>query len=1206
MEQRNLPSSNGRQAPGVAHGPYAASEARSSRPVRVLLVTEGTYPYQGGGVSSWCDLLIRGMPDARFTVLAVTASPPGPPVFELPEQVDRLITVPLWGIDDPMELDRTLSLRDLVARKRSTTEWRIRRYFLPRLKTLLRRIMNPIDDIGRPLDALMSFHAYFRHYDYDTTMRHPLTWETARVELAAGAASRGLEVPNLQDVTDAAQLLHRLLALSTVDIPPAHVVHGSAAGLSSVICTVAKALYGMPMLLTEHGVYVRERCLTLRKEEEISSFMKTFELGLDMLLAKMSYTCADTVAPVCDFNQRWELRLGADPQKLHTVYNGIIPDGFTPAESEPETPTLVWVGRIDPLKDLITLVQALAEVRASVPDVRLVMYGIIPPGREDYWKEVQDEIKRLGLEDAVDYRGKTSDLAAAYAAGHITLLSSISEAFPYTVIEAMMCAKPVIGTSVGGVAEAIADTGIVVDPRNPQALAAACVELLADHDRRRALGEKARERALRLFSAERFTSQYRELYQSLRSTWYRDDREGASARVPLATRVGADGSGNGRGPSSTNLGAQGGGGGEAETSEASGGVGVRTAPVAVEGQNGTNTNGHRNGTAPDDTNGASPAVNGASHNGHGNGAGHGNGLARSVPLVAKNRASASGQTRVAPPPANPPPADKATPSDSGKGVTGVRDYPGLPPNYLPVLMMLTEEHPTPPADVLELAAALEAKGLGDSAARRQFNSPDIFEVARRLYGFLTRPDSTKPPRPLPARAELKGASLPWADALRLYLQGPVALLPLLLWGSLIVALTRGTAASSHAIFALSAATMLSLLVTSGLIQAGSRKAWSFVSQGEYAAARALFHRCAAVSIAVVLFGAILLPPLVVGFLDLSWISLADTLGFYVALSLLWLVLAALAILDQRQHAVLSMALGAAVGYGGVTLLLLLGVERDHALRAAGVAGFVVGLGAMITVFELRLRERMAASEKNSVPHLPTLSWLSLSLRYYFLYGVLSIALAFSSLLTGWFGGVPADMTRTHAVAGLGMLLGAAIVPYVLVSGIADEALTLYWQSITDFRRKLAVFQEASLGDALTRQLLRHHLRLAVALVVTSVAVYFVLLGLDSLTSGEYLELAESGDHKFILQTGLVGYGLLAVGALNCAFCITISQPGFAARAALVSLLVALTAGSVFSLAVGYQFAVLGLVAGGATLIVASSLAVRVILRRPDYFSYASF
>jgi hypothetical protein len=97
----------------------------------------------------------------------------------------------------------------------------------------------------------------------------------------------------------------------------------------------------------------------------------------------------------------------------------------------------------------------------------------------------------------------------------VVVLCSISEGFPYTLIEAMTCGRPCVATDVGGVTEAIGDTGLVVPPRRPAELAAACLELLRDDERRHRLGAAARQRSLEYFTVDRAVGAFDEIYMFL-------------------------------------------------------------------------------------------------------------------------------------------------------------------------------------------------------------------------------------------------------------------------------------------------------------------------------------------------------------------------------------------------------------------------------------------------------------------------------------------------------------------------------------------------------------------------------------------------------------------------------------------------------------------------------------------------------------------
>ena len=200
---------------------------------------------------------------------------------------------------------------------------------------------------------------------------------------------------------------------------------------------------------------------------------------------------------------------------MWTMYNGVAPDEFPVAETEPDVPTIAFMGRVDPLKDLHTLIRAFRIVRERIPEARLRIFGGIPAGNGPYRDSCQALIDELGLTDAASIEGRVETSVEAYHAGSVVALTSISEGFPYTVVEAMACGRTVVCTDVGGVAEAVGDTGIVVAPRDVPAVAEACIELLSDHARRRLLGKAARERVLDNFTLEQSLDAYRRLYERL-------------------------------------------------------------------------------------------------------------------------------------------------------------------------------------------------------------------------------------------------------------------------------------------------------------------------------------------------------------------------------------------------------------------------------------------------------------------------------------------------------------------------------------------------------------------------------------------------------------------------------------------------------------------------------------------------------------------
>jgi glycosyltransferase involved in cell wall biosynthesis len=235
----------------------------------------------------------------------------------------------------------------------------------------------------------------------------------------------------------------------------------------------------------------------------------------------LNYEYADVVAPVCKYNTRWEKRFGVEKEKINVIYNGVDDKIFSPSDStkKSKTPTIVSIARIDPLKDITSLIEATEIIVQEIPDARMIVYGSVSV--EEYYQECIKKVKELKLEKHFIFAGHTNDVAKAYNSGDIVACSSISEAFPYSVVEAMMSGKPVVSTDVGGIKEALEDCGLVVTPRVPSELAEAIIKLLKDPEMAKDMGKRARVRAVENFSIEKVLENHYNTYSSLASGEYK-------------------------------------------------------------------------------------------------------------------------------------------------------------------------------------------------------------------------------------------------------------------------------------------------------------------------------------------------------------------------------------------------------------------------------------------------------------------------------------------------------------------------------------------------------------------------------------------------------------------------------------------------------------------------------------------------------------
>ena len=467
----------------------------------VMLSTEGTYPFHQGGVSTWCDILVNELTSVDYVIYSILMDPFVTQKFQLPPG-SQLIKMPLWGTEEPSEHLSTPFSQNFLAKERTNPKV-IRDQFIPLFSELIMEIIGTEKNPQRLAKVLLDLHLYFHHYEYKISFKSREAWETFKQIVLAyvDQPSSRMGRPDVYSLIQSLGWIYRFLAILNTPIPKAHVTHSSAAAFCGIPCVLAKLKDNTPYMLTEHGIYLREQYLSLGKRD-YSSYLNTFLIRMIHSITGLSYAYADQVSPVCQYNTRWETKFDVPPERIQVIYNGVDKNVFIEAPKvEQPHPTVVTVARIDPLKDILTLIKCAAIVKAHIPDVKFIVYGSVSV--PDYYQQCLELREKLELQDTVIFAGHTSNMAAAYHSGDVIALTSISEAFPYSVVEAMMTGKPVVSTDVGGIREALGDAGILANPKDYEGLADGIVRLLNQPELRASLGQEARERALSHFTLDR-------------------------------------------------------------------------------------------------------------------------------------------------------------------------------------------------------------------------------------------------------------------------------------------------------------------------------------------------------------------------------------------------------------------------------------------------------------------------------------------------------------------------------------------------------------------------------------------------------------------------------------------------------------------------------------------------------------------------------
>ncbi|MDQ0599092.1 glycosyltransferase involved in cell wall biosynthesis [Streptomyces canus] len=494
--------------------------------VRIGLLTEGGYPYVSGDARLWCDRLVRGLGQHEFDIYALSRSERQEDEgwVPLPSQVSRVRTAPLWTAeDDGVGYGRRARRRfaecygELAAVLCAGPSEEPSALEADRFGSALYGLAELARDEGGLVGALRS-EAAVRALEH--ACRAPGVARTAREA----------RVPDLLAVAAHLERALRPLSLDWYEddgLGSVDLCHAASGGPAALPGLLARHFSDVPLLVTEYGVRLRTHYLSAT---EASPSVRSLLAAFHGRLAAEIYGRAALVTPGNTHARRWQERCGADRDKIRTVYPGMDAARFAEVGESPESAdpdTLVWVGRIEPTKDLISLLHALAEIRKEEPKTRLRIIGA-PAGPEgtaylghckalaaQLFPDEADGLHAVG-DNPVSFGEiggpEVPALADAYASGAVTVLSSVVEGFPISLVEAMFCGRATVSTDVGAVVEAIGGTGLVVPPRNPRALAEACVTLLRDPERRARLGAAARARALELFTVEQNITAFHGIY----------------------------------------------------------------------------------------------------------------------------------------------------------------------------------------------------------------------------------------------------------------------------------------------------------------------------------------------------------------------------------------------------------------------------------------------------------------------------------------------------------------------------------------------------------------------------------------------------------------------------------------------------------------------------------------------------------------------
>ena len=484
----------------------------------VMLILEGTYPFNGGGVSTWAHMLCNEVKNSNFTLYSINAEFESKTKYKLSDNVTNLIQVPLWSPMEPQEMiDYGKKYYKIISLKEKNDIHKINQVFIPIFQDLLRHIFSDNRDV-RAFDAtIRKMWNYFQKHDYKKTMKSEPVWKTFCFMVSDLNGEEENEKVSLYDLTSGMRWIYRFLIPLSIEVPRVDVSHLTLSGFPVIPALVLKYKYGTPMIVTEHGVFIRERLLAINSSE-YSFFLKKMLIKFSECVTELVYYKADKILSVNKFNIKWEKMYGADPEKIDIIYNGIDHQVFKPLPKPAhlkDIPTVVAAARIFDLKDIVTMIKSCAVAKKQIPNIQYLVYGdnqAVP----EYTATCERLIAELDLKANFKLAGYHEKPQELFSEGDISILTSISEGFPYTVLESMSCGIPVVATDVGGVTEALDENcGFICKPKDHEELGKRVVELLNNPALRQKMGENARQKVIDNFTIGKFINAYENVYHEV-------------------------------------------------------------------------------------------------------------------------------------------------------------------------------------------------------------------------------------------------------------------------------------------------------------------------------------------------------------------------------------------------------------------------------------------------------------------------------------------------------------------------------------------------------------------------------------------------------------------------------------------------------------------------------------------------------------------
>lgn len=468
--------------------------------MKICLFLEGSYPYMRGGVSNWVDLMLRNLPQYEFVLHTIITSreQSGEFKYTFPSNLTAINECYLRDDDRVVSFTRTKRLtsqefdmfRSVFYDEKINWEFFFD-YFQDKQPSINDLLMGP------------DFHKLVEEYyaeKYPRAIFTDFLWTMRSV------------------------FLNLFMALKS-PVAEADIYHSVSTGYAGMLACCSGYRRNKPMLLSEHGIYTREREEDIIRAAWTQGIYKDIWIEFFYKLSNCMYQRASMVYSLFERSRKIQIKIGCDAAKTEVIPNGIELERFRNLAQKDVLDTNINIGavvRMTPIKDIKTLINSFHVARMKNPRLKLYIIGNTDED-PDYYNECVGLAELLNVQNMTftghvnvdDYVGKMD----------MIILTSLSEGQPLSILEAMAAGKPCIATNVGDCHDMLNAgdmqnrAGLIVKVMNVIEISGAMLTLAHDADLRKQMGENGKRIARQKYDLQEMIRKYDEVYRGVFCKW---------------------------------------------------------------------------------------------------------------------------------------------------------------------------------------------------------------------------------------------------------------------------------------------------------------------------------------------------------------------------------------------------------------------------------------------------------------------------------------------------------------------------------------------------------------------------------------------------------------------------------------------------------------------------------------------------------------